>query len=91
VQKKRSPVGWWIAGAALVIVIVVVAVIAIRALNNGGTIGGGVPGGGQPSSEVCPKKASASTGPDDHPNDGRVHGGPVSFPLLGPPWAGPAT
>ena len=30
-QKKKSPIGWWIAGAALVIVIVVVAVLAIRA------------------------------------------------------------
>ena len=29
IQKKRSPIGWWIAGAALVIVVVVVAVLAI--------------------------------------------------------------
>jgi hypothetical protein len=90
VQKKRSPIGWWIAGAALVAVIVVVAVIAIRALNNGGTING-LPSGGQPSSEVCPKQSSESTGPADHPNDGRVHGGPVSYPLLGSPWSDPQT
>jgi hypothetical protein len=64
-------------------------VIAIRALNSGATIGGGLPGGGQPSSEVCPKRSSATTGPDDHPNDGRVHGGPVSYPLLGQPWTDP--
>lgn len=89
IQKKRSPIGWWIAGAALVVAIVVVAVIAIRALSDGGTVGGLPGGGGQPTSEVCPKKPSVSTGPDDHPNDGRVHGGPVSIPLLGPPWADP--
>jgi len=91
VQKKRSPIGWWIAGAALVIVIVVVAVIAIRALNSGGTIGGGLPGGGQPTSEVCPKKPTNQPGPSDRPYDGRVHGGPVSYPELGPPWSDPRT
>jgi hypothetical protein len=90
VQKKRSPIGWWIAGAALVVVIVVVAVIAIRALNNGGTISG-LPAGGQPSSEVCPKRSTLTAGPSDHPNDGRVHGGPVSYPQLGPPWSDPRT
>ncbi|HJY46519.1 MAG TPA: DUF2510 domain-containing protein, partial [Propionibacteriaceae bacterium] len=31
-EKKKSPIGWWIAGAALVIVIIVVAVLAIRAV-----------------------------------------------------------
>ena len=52
-QKKKSPIGWWIAGAALVIVIVVVAVLAIRAVTGGdtGTTGGPV---GQPSQDVCP-------------------------------------
>jgi len=40
-QNKKTPVGWWIAGAALVIVIVVIAVIAIRAVTSGelGTTG----------------------------------------------------
>jgi hypothetical protein len=89
IQKKRSPIGWWIAGAALVVVIVVVGVIAIRALNNGGTVGGLPGGGGQPSSEVCPKQSSQTPEPYDHPNDGRVHGGPVSYPQLGPPWSDP--
>jgi hypothetical protein len=91
IQKKRSPIGWWIAGAALVVVIVVVAVIAIRALSNGGTVSGLPGGGGQPTSEVCPKKPTNDLGPSAHPNDGRVHGGPVSFPQLGPPWSDPRT
>ena len=41
-EKKKSPIGWWIAGAALVIVIIVVAVLAIRAVTGGdtGTTGG---------------------------------------------------
>ena len=43
-EKKKSPIGWWIAGAALVIVIIVVAVLAIRAVTGGdtGTAGGPV-------------------------------------------------
>ena len=89
-QKKKSPVGWWIAGAALVIVIVVVAVLAIRAVTGGdtGTTGGGPVG--QPSQDVCPPKNTASPeAPVTHPDDGRVHGGPVSYPMLGPPWGPP--
>ena len=89
-EKKKSPIGWWIAGAALVIVIVVVAVIAIRAVTGGDT---GTTGGGpvaQPSQDVCPPQNTASPdAPATHPADGRVHGGPVSYPMLGPPWGPP--
>ena len=53
VQQRKSPVGWWIAGAALVIVIVVVAVIAIRAVT-GGEVQVGSPGGGPASQDACP-------------------------------------
>jgi Protein of unknown function (DUF2510) len=88
-EKKKSSIGWWIAGAALVIVIAVVAVFAIRAVTGGdtGTTGGPV---GQPSQDVCPAQNTASPEPSTtHPADGRVHGGPVSYPMLGPPWAAP--
>jgi hypothetical protein len=83
--KKRTPVGWWIGAAALLVVIVVVAVVAIRA------IGGGVLGGsssGQATSDVCPPETSV-TSPIQHPNDGRVYGGPLSYPMLGQPWSAP--
>ena len=89
-QKKKSPIGWWIAGAALVIVIIVVAVMAIRAVTGGdtGTTGGGPVG--QPSQDFCPPENTASPdAPVSHPADGRVHGGPVSYPMLGPPWGPP--
>ncbi len=33
IQKKRSPIGWWIAGAALLVAIIVVAALALRAVN----------------------------------------------------------
>ena len=73
--------------AALAIVIVVVAVLAIRAVTGGGI---GTSGGlaGQASQDVCPNTASPDS-PVTHPADGRVHGGPVSYPLLGPPWGPP--
>ena len=89
IQKKKSPVGWWIAGAALVVVIVVVAVIAIRAVSNGDT-GIATPGSGGPvSQDACPPQRTATQEPEADPNDGRVHGGPISYPTLGAPWGAP--
>jgi Protein of unknown function (DUF2510) len=87
--KKKSPVGWWIAAGSLVIVIVVVAVLAIRAVTGGDTDTTGAPPG-QPTQDVCPPQTTASPEPPaTHPADGRVHGGPVSYPMLGPPWGAP--
>ena len=89
-EKQKSPIGWWIAGGALVIVIIVVAVLAIRAVTGGdtGTTGGGPVG--QPSQDFCPPENTASPdAPVTHAADGRVHGGPVSYPLLGSPWGPP--
>jgi hypothetical protein len=88
-QEKKSPIGWWIAGGALVIVIIVVAVLAIRAVTGGetGTTGGPV---AQPSQDACPPQSTATTeAPASHPADGRVHGGPVSYPQLASPWSPP--
>ena len=87
-EKKKSPIGWWIAGAALVIVIIVVAVLAIRAVTGGdtGTTGGPV---SQPSQNACPPETTPTATPPADPADGRVHGGPVSYPQLGPPWSAP--
>jgi hypothetical protein len=88
VKPKRSGAVWWIVGAALMIAIVVVGVIAIRAVTSGGALP--APPAGQPSSQVCPPEDTASPeSPSARPNDGRVHGGPVSYPLLGPPWQAP--
>ena len=89
-RKRKSPIGWWIAGAALLIIIIVVAVLAIRAVTGGDT---GTTGGrpvGQPSQDFCPPENTASPdAPVSHPADGRVHGGPVSYPMLGTPWGPP--
>ena len=88
-EKKKSPIGWWIAGAALVIGIIIVAVIAIRAVTGGETGTTGAPPG-QQSQDACPPQITASPSePPNHPADGRVHGGPLSYPMLGPPWGAP--
>ena len=87
IQKKKSPVGWWIAGIALVVVIVVVAVIAIRAVAGGTNIA--TPPGGSASQDNCPPERTPTQAPEEDPNDGRVHGGPLSYPTLPAPWGAP--
>jgi hypothetical protein len=89
-QKKRSGIGWWVGAGALLLVLVVVAVFAIRAATDGGSATAGGGGSGQASSDQCPPDRSDSpsaTAPP--PADGRVHGGPVSYPQLGSPWSAP--
>ena len=86
-QKKKSPAGWWIAAAALAVVMVVIGVVAIRAITRTGGLLGGDPS--QPSQDVCPRSSTAPTATRPDPNDGRVHGGPISYPRLGDPWSAP--
>ena len=90
VQKKKSPVGWWVAGAAIVVVMVVVAVLAIRAVSGDDT-DIATPPGGPVSQDTCPPQRTETPDPEADPNDGRVHGGPISYPTLGPPWSAPQT
>ena len=87
-QKRRSGVGWWVGAGVLLLVLVVVAVFAISRATSGGSAGGGA--SGQASSDQCPPQRSDS--PSAAPsgtNDGRVHGGPVSYPMLPAPWEAP--
>ncbi|MGI3781689.1 MAG: DUF2510 domain-containing protein [Janthinobacterium lividum] len=87
-QKKRSGILWWVGAGALLLVLVVVAVFAIRAATGGGVAGGGG-ASGQDSSSACPPDRSDSPAGTAPPADGRVHGGPVSYPQLGSPWSAP--
>ena len=88
-QKKRSGLGWWVGAGALLLVLVVVAVFAIRAATGGGGVVAGGGASGQDSSDVCPPERSDSPSAAAPPADGRVHGGPLSFPQLGSPWGAP--
>ena len=87
-QQRKSPVGWWIAAAALLVVIIVVGVIAVRAISGSSGVAGG-PGGTQSSQDICPTSSAAPSTDQPDPNDGRVHGGPISYPRLGSPWSAP--
>lgn len=88
-QNRRSPVGWWIAAAALLAVIVVIGVIAIRAIGGSTGTTTGDDTRVQPTQDVCPTSTAEPTTGQPDPADGRVHGGPVSYPRLGAPWGAP--
>jgi len=87
--RRRTPVGWWLGAAALLLVVVLVATFVVRGLTGGGVTAG--PGTGQPSQDACPVTTPGLPGDSPVPrgNDGRVHGGPVSYPALGSPWGAP--
>lgn len=67
------------------VVLLVVAVLGIRAVVTSAG-GGGLPGG-DPTTKICPTQQNTSPAPQ--PGDGRVHGGALSYPLLGSPWSAP--
>lgn len=85
---KKTSMGWWIGAGALFLVIIVVGVLAIRGIAGEGTFGNPVPGS-NPSQDACPDPKPEPETPAAHPNDGRVHGGPLSYPRLGSPWSEP--
>ena len=91
-SRKRSPLGWWIGGGLGLVAIIVVVVLLVRTLggSSAGPIDPPVPGESSSQSDnPCPTTSSSPTAAPNHPNDGRVHGGPVSYPLLGSPWSAP--
>ncbi len=86
-SRRRTPWGWWLGAAALLVVIVVVAAFVIRGLSNGG-LSSSSPGD-QGSQNACPTPVDETASPLPRPADGRVHGGPLSYPELGKPWSSP--
>lgn len=88
-QQPRSQTKWWLAIGAVVVVLVLVGWFAIR--NLGGILGTGPAAGSNPTQNVCPKEVASTTTPTPAPapNDGRVHGGALSYPQLGSPWSAP--
>lgn len=85
-QRRKSTKAWWIAAAAVVLALIVLGGFGIRQLvrNVAGT---GDPGG-QATTQLCPTPSLDPSAPAP-PNDGRVHGGALSFPELPPPWGQP--
>jgi hypothetical protein len=89
VAQKKSSRGWWIGGGALLLALLVIAALVVPRFFATGDVPTAGPGSGPASQDVCPAEQTETATPDPHPQDGRVHGGPVSFPALGSPWAPP--
>ena len=85
--NRKQAVGWWVAGGAALVAVV----LLVWFLTQGGA-GSIIPGVPQPSgtasANICPKPdlTASATAPPQR-NDGRVHGGKISYPMLGSPWS----
>ena len=87
-QSKRRSVGPWVIVVALVLVVGLIAWFAIRQFGGSTPISGNNPVN-NPTDQVCPKKGIDWT-PVPRPNDGRVYGGQLSYPMMSvPPWSMP--
>lgn len=69
-------------------VVVLVGWFVLRPLVVGAG-GGPTDPGGTSTREVCPEQATESPTLPAQGTDGRVHGGPLSYPKLGDPWSEP--
>ena len=88
-EPQRSKVGWWAGGIAALVVLAAVIVFVTQAV--GRVVVPGQPSaspGGNPTQNVCPAlDPTQSTDPPPQHNDGRVHGGKISYPKLDSPWS----
>lgn len=85
-QPRKRAVGWWLAGGAALAALGVLVWFIMQGF--GGLLPAVPdPGSGTPSANICPKPddSATPTAPTQH-NDGRVHGGKISYPRLGAPW-----
>ncbi|HEX8509412.1 MAG TPA: DUF2510 domain-containing protein [Propionibacteriaceae bacterium] len=82
---RKKSYGWALGLlAVLVALVVVVAAVALRVAREPASSTGP---GGAPTTAVCPEQDNQT--PQPQPPDGRVHGGRLSYPLLGSPWSAP--
>jgi hypothetical protein len=86
--KGRAPIGWWLGAAALLLVLVLVGVVVVRGLSDGVASTPTRPNV-QPSENSCPAPRTPAFPDSPGAADGRVRGGPLSYPLLGSPWSAP--
>ena len=86
-QPRKRATGWWVAGGAALVVVALVVWFLTQGI--GGAVLPGLPQpGGTASANICPKvDESATATVPSQPNDGRVHGGKISYPALGAPWS----
>lgn len=87
-QPRKRALGWWVVGGAALVAVAVLVWFVVQGFG-AGIVPGIIPNpSGTASQNICPKVSSAadSTVPPQA-NDGRVHGGKISYPQLGSPWS----
>ncbi|MGJ3508674.1 DUF2510 domain-containing protein [Enemella sp. A6] len=86
----RSKLLWPILGVVVALALIASVVWVVGNLRGGGGDGPGTSGRKpSPSQDVCPQDDTPIESRTPQPNDGRVHGGRLSFPKQGPPWSAP--
>jgi len=83
-RHRRSPGPWIILAVGVVAVAVLVYFAVTKIFHPGGT-DNPVDPNGPSTTQVCPQMTTDAQRAD-HPDDGRVHGGKLSYPMLGDPW-----
>lgn len=88
-EPKRSNTTWWVFGVVAIVVVGLVIYLVTSGIGRMiDTPSDPSASGGQPSQDVCPKIDESQTpSPPPQRNDGRVHGGKLSYPMLGDPWS----
>jgi hypothetical protein len=89
-QTRKRRVGPWIGILVGVLVIALVGWLIFQFASSGNLASGGATAGGNSTTNPCPVNTQ-SLAPVVHTADGRVHGGLLSYPLLGAPWSAPTT
>lgn len=83
--RRKKPYGWVLALLAVLVALAVVVALVVLRVTQAPTRSTGP--GGAPTTAVCPAQESQT--PQPQPPDGRVHGGKLSYPMLGSPWSPP--
>jgi hypothetical protein len=86
--RRRSPLPWILAAAAILVVITIVSILVVRGLVGGTIIDRGRVTSAPPSADICPDAVQPSASPAAQ-TGGRVTSGRLSYAKLGAPFSEP--